>query len=208
MLVEINNFHKIGAPRRPLIVGVGGTIRPNSTTEQALRRALFLAEQAGAETELFSGAALQLPLYNPNSTERTSDAELMIHALRRADAVIFASPAYHGSLSGLVKNAIDYIEDMRRDARPYLEDRAVGSIVSAYGDQALGATLSAFRNITHALRGWPLPIGVGINALRCKFGTDHMPSDAHVEAQLLSMVKQAITFSHKMRVEIADYGQA
>jgi len=55
--------------------------------------------------------------------------------------------------------------------------------------------LSTMRNITHALRGWPLPIGVGINALRCTFDEDCKPSDAHVDGQLRIMAEQAVGFT-------------
>ena len=195
MFIEINQCSKIEPRPRPLVLGIGGTTRPNSTSERALRRALFLAEEAGATTELLPGQSLSLPLYNPNSLNRSHEAEVLIDALRRSDAVIFASPAYHGSISGMVKNAIDYIEDMREDTRPYLAERAVGTIISAYGDQAIGSTLSTMRNITHALRGWPLPIGVGINALRCTFDEDCKPSDAHVDGQLRIMAEQAVGFT-------------
>ncbi|RAZ91765.1 FMN reductase [Mesorhizobium hawassense] len=195
MFLTINQCSSTEPRPRPFVLGIGGTTRPNSTSESALRRALSLAEEAGATTEMFPGQLLSLPLYNPNSLYRTNEAEALIDALRRSDAVIFASPAYHGSISGLVKNAIDYIEDMREDNRPYLADRAVGAIISAYGDQAIGSTLSTMRNITHSLRGWPLPIGVGINALRCTFDEDCEPSDAHVDSQLRIMAQQAVRFA-------------
>jgi FMN reductase len=193
--VEPNQFPQLEASRPPLVVGVGGTTRPNSTSERALRRALQFAGEAGARTEIIPGLALQLPLYDPTSPDRAREADDLVEALRRADAVIFASPAYHGSISGLVKNAIDYTEDMRGDDRPYLSDRAVGTIVSAYGDQAIGSTMITMRSITHALRGWPLPIGVGINALRCSFDDRCSPSEQHVDSQLRLMAEQAVSFA-------------
>ena len=84
----------------------------------------------------------------------------LVDAVRAADGVIIASPGYHGSISGLVKNGLDGLEDLRDDVRPYLDGRAVGLIVAADGAQAAGATLSTLRNIVHALRGWPTPLGV------------------------------------------------
>src|SRR5262245_11373521 len=51
---------------QPLVVGLGGTVRPNSSTEQAIRVALCAAEAAGARTRFFGGPALStLPMYNP-----------------------------------------------------------------------------------------------------------------------------------------------
>ena len=85
---------------------------------------------------------------------------------------IISSPGYHGSMSGLLKNALDYIEDLRSDARPYLAGRPVGCIVCAAGWQAVGSTLLTTRTIVHALRGWPTPFGAGINTLEPGFDAE------------------------------------
>jgi FMN reductase len=66
-------------------------------------------------------------------------------------------------MSGLVKNAIDHLEALRDDPRPYLDGRAVGVIVSAAGWQACGTTLVSVRSTIHALRGWPTPFAVTVN---------------------------------------------
>ncbi|WP_410095233.1 NADPH-dependent FMN reductase, partial [Streptomyces sp. wa22] len=69
-----------------------------------------------------------------------------------------------GSISGLVKNAVDLLEDLRDDTRVYFDGRAVGLVVTAAGWQACGTTLSALRNVVHAMRGWPTPLGVTLNS--------------------------------------------
>nr|QQZ50832.1 hypothetical protein JKL49_05875 [Phenylobacterium glaciei] len=57
--------------RKPLIVGIGGTIRPNSSTEKALKVALAAAEAGGGETRLLGGEFLAtLPIYNPSQAVR------------------------------------------------------------------------------------------------------------------------------------------
>lgn len=146
------------------IVGVGGTARSGSTTEQALVAALGTAESMGATTRMFGGKFLnQLPLYVPGSIERTPDVMDFIHAIRGADGVIIASPGYHGAMAGVMKNALDYLEDLRDDPRPYLTGRAVGCIATAGGWQAAVATVIGLRTVVHALRGWPTPLGVAIN---------------------------------------------
>jgi FMN reductase len=74
--------------------------------------------------------------------------------------VISATAAYHTGISGMVKHALDHLEDLRTDERPYLDLRAVGSIITALGLQGGGATLTSARTIIHVLRGWPTPVGV------------------------------------------------
>lgn len=147
------------------IVGIGGTTRASSTTEQALRTALLAAEAAGARTRLFGGAELMCqPIYDPQDESGRALRMELVEAVRQADGLIIASPGYHGSISGLVKNAIDGLEDLRSDTRPYLDGRAVGLIVTADGAQAAGSTLMALRSVVHALRGWPTPLGAVLNS--------------------------------------------
>lgn len=146
-------------------MGIGGTASAGSSTEQALALALASAEQAGAQVKMFGGETLsRLPHYLTVAAAHSAEARALVDAVRAADGVIIASPGYHGSISGLVKNAIDYIEETAKDARVYLDGVPVGLIATAYGWQATGSTLATLRSIVHALRGWPTPLGAAINS--------------------------------------------
>jgi FMN reductase len=134
-----------------------------------MRHALNAAQRAGARIKLISGASLQLPLYQPENAERGEGARYLVAELSLADGIIIASPGYHGSISGLVKNALDYAEDLRTDARPYFSGRAVGCIATAGGWPGAINTLGALRDIVHALRGWPTPLGAAINSAEAVF---------------------------------------
>ena len=153
----------LGMKRRPLILGLGGTPKPNSSTERALEIALKAAARAGAETQIFGGTRLaQLPLYLTESAENNACAADFIDLVRAADGLIVASPSYHGTISGLIKNAIDHMQETYADDRPYLEGLPVGLILTAGGAQAIGSTLSTLRTMVHALRGWPTPFGAAV----------------------------------------------
>lgn len=149
---------------QPFIVGLGGTLRANSSTERALRFCLEAVEKQGGRTRLFAAEELDLPMYAPHELERTPRALELVKTLRDADAVVVGSPGYHGAVSGLVKNALDYIEDLREDPRVYLDNTPWGCISCAYGWQAAVGTLTQLRGIGHALRAWPTPLGVAINS--------------------------------------------
>jgi FMN reductase len=181
---------------RPFIVGLGGTIRPNSTSEKAVRFTLAIAEELGARTAMFDGASLVLPLYEPGSSERTPKARSIISALRAADGVVIGSPGYHGSVSGMIKNALDYTEDMRDDAATYLDGRAVGCIACSSGWQAAGSTLAALRSIVHALRGWPTPVGVAFNSNLEVFDAGGHCTDENIAGQLRMIAQQLVAFSN------------
>ena len=154
------------------IVALGGTVNPGSSTEQALRLAAQVAAGEGAEVTVFGGEYLTaLPHYLGPQHDPSLGAE-MVAAVREADGLLVAAPGYHGTISGVVKNALDYLEDLARDERPYLDGRAVGLIATAFGDQASMSTLLTMRAITHALRGWPTPMGATIRTYRGLFSPD------------------------------------
>ena len=183
-------------PDKPLIVGIGGTIGAVSSTERALRIALDAVEREGFATRLFGGEDMaRLPLYDPRAASRTSQEREFGDAVRKASGVIIASPGYHGSLSGVVKNALDLLEETAKDARPYLADMPVGLIATAYGWQATGSTIAALRSIVHALRGWPTPFAAAINTQVTQFDDQGGATDPAVVEQLCLIGRQVARFA-------------
>ena len=180
----------------PLVVGIGGTIGGISSTQRALRIALDAACKEGFRTRMFGGADMaRLPLYDPRATERTEHEREFVDTIRQASALIIASPGYHGSISGVVKNALDLLEETARDDRPYLADMPVGLIATAYGWQATGSTIAALRSIVHALRGWPTPFAAAINTQLTKFDDEGGSSDPAVLEKLSLIGRQVARFA-------------
>lgn len=177
------------------VVGIGGSLRADSQSERALRIALDGAAQAGAKTTMVCGTDLVLPFYDPADTDRSLVARRLVEELRAADGVVLVSPGYHGTISGLVKNALDYIEDLRDDVRPYLDSRAVGCVATAHGWQAAVTTLTSLRSIVHALRGWPTPLGAAVNSAQVEFGPNGECSDEKVTATLRTIGLQVVEFA-------------
>ena len=178
----------------PLVVGLGGTLRSNSSTERALRQCLAAVERQGGRTKLYCGDDIDLPMYNPHEPARTQEAVQLIEALREADAVIVGSPGYHGGVSGLVKNALDYIEDMRADSRVYLDNKPWGCISCAYGWQA------AVRHAQSAPRNRSRAAGLADSARRRDHSADQIWDEAGelidvtVTNQLNLLASQVLTF--------------
>jgi len=183
---------------KPLIVGIGGSARTDSSGERALCLALKSAQEAGARTTLFNGAFLaRLPIYMPEGQERTTEQRELVEAVRSADGVILASPGYHGGISGLVKNALDLLEDLRHDPRCYLDGRAVGCIITANGWQTVGSALMSLRSIVHALRGWPTPLGAGLNTAENIFDAAGECIQPVAAMQLSTVGRQVVEFASK-----------
>jgi FMN reductase len=179
---------------RPYIVGLGGTTREGSSTEKAVSLALRAAASQGADILLLCGSDIDLPAYVPGATSNAK-ANRITAELGKADGIILGTPGYHGGLSGLVKNALDYTEDLRSNRRPYLEDRPVGCVVTAAGEQGAVTTLAALRSVVHALRGWPTPLGVTIVTSDQVFDAAGNCISPRIEGQLRIMSQQVVDFA-------------
>jgi len=146
------------------VVGIGGTLRENSTSLGALRRSLAAAEEAGAEVELLDLKELRLPMYEPGKPldEYGESVRRLIEATREADALLVSTAAYHGTLAGVTKNALDFVQFLSNEEPAYLDGKAVGLISTAGGEQAAANANAAMVNVVHSLRGIVAPLMVGV----------------------------------------------
>ncbi|HEY4339931.1 MAG TPA: NAD(P)H-dependent oxidoreductase [Steroidobacteraceae bacterium] len=191
---------------RPLILGLGGTTRAGSSSEKALTISLKAAKARGARVEMISGPALDLPMYAPEIKTRTAAAQRLVELFRDCDGLIISSPSYHGSIPGLLKNALDYTEDLGGDRRTYFDGCAIGLIACAGGWQGAGQTLATLRSVTHSLRAWPTPLAAVLNTSLPLFDASSICTDANVTFQLETVAAQVVQFAQMQRNFIQGTG--
>lgn len=177
------------------VLCIGGSTRPNSSSEKAVKVAAAAAEAAGAVVDLMVSRDLMFPIYDTETPDRTPEAARFVKAARAADALIVASPGYHGGMSGMLKNVLDYLEDTNKDERVYLDGVPVGCIAVSYGWQATVSTLQSIRTTVHALRGWPSPFGATINATEPIFDADGACTDERARFGLETVAQQVVEFA-------------
>ena len=167
----------------PFIVGLGGSLGPSSTSLAALRHVLAKAEAAGARTRLLDVRTLDLPPFDPSLKEAPPAARDLADAMHAADAVVWSSPMYHGTVSGAFKNALDWLQ-LLADRKPaYLTNKPVALIATAAGAQGLQA-INTMEFVVRALRGWTLPFVVPIAKSYAAFGPDGALVDETASKQL------------------------
>lgn len=178
----------------PHLVCFSGSLHPESRTQQLAVWCAAALTELGAQVSLFAGADLDIPLYRPLPAERAEPVHRMLAAVAEADGVLLVSPTYHGTVSGVLKNALDYVNDLATAPRPFLDGRPVGCVAVAAGDQGAASTLGTLRTIAHALRGWPTPLGVTAwgQATEFRHGT---PVDQRLVGQLQIMLGQVVSMS-------------
>ncbi|AXO14804.1 NADPH-dependent FMN reductase [Thalassospira indica] len=91
------------------ITALCGSLRQASINRTLLQAAQKVASPHGATIHLFDGLG-HLPIFNPDN-EDTDDRNVAAFrdTLRRADAVLIASPEYAHGVTGAIKNALDWV---------------------------------------------------------------------------------------------------
>lgn len=191
----MNTFSPNCGYRRPYNVGYSGSACVNSSTEKYMRIALMAAERVGAKALLLQGQELELPMYDYGRAKDCSATQRLVAELRRANGVTLASPGYHGSISGLMKNAINCIEELNKETAPYLYGHAVSYIATTRGFQGGSAALVALRNFVFALYGSMTPRGVVINTSVPLFGANGICNQEKVADQLECLSQQVAEFA-------------
>jgi FMN reductase len=173
------------------IVGLGGSLRHTSKSRAALQQALEGAAAAGAETRLLDLRELDLPMYNADDDEPGEAAAQLIESCYLADGLIWSSPLYQGTISGALKNALDWLHGLGQRDPPYLHDKVIGLISAAGGTQGLQA-INTMEFAVRALRGWAVPYVVPVASADRVFEASGRIKDELVQGQLSMLGREIV----------------
>ncbi|MFB4300952.1 NADPH-dependent FMN reductase [Actinomadura sp. NTSP31] len=183
------------AATAPHLVFLSGTLHAGSKAD---RIAAWCARRCrGATTTVFTGEDLEFPHYRPGLSGRHAQLTRYLYELAWADGIVLISPAYHGTVSGLLKNALDYVNDLSQERQPFLQDRSVGCVALALGDQGAASTLATLRTVAHALRGWPTPLGVTLTSATAALRPDGEPARPETRDRLDLMLGQVLVVARR-----------
>jgi len=173
------------------VLGIGGSLRAGSTAALALQIALKAAQEAGVHTRLLDLATFPLPLFDGTYSldgympEERQAIETLLDATRQARGFIFASPTYHNTISGSLKNALDFMELLKDDLPPRLEGKVVGIVSVQGGTSGTGNnTLTTMLLAARAMRAWVAPTMVSVPGSREAFDEDGLALDAIINQRL------------------------
>jgi FMN reductase len=192
---------------RPVrVVGLGGSLRAESTSRTALQVALDGAAEQGAETELLWIRDLGLPLYTAEHAIPEA-AHQLADTAHGSDAMIWSTPTYHGSVSGSFKNALDWLILLAERTPPYLANKPIGLMATAGGVQGLQA-VNSMDFIARALRGWSVPLVLPVAQSWQAFDPDGRLTDEAIGAQLRALGAEVVRAARQFLAEgSCDYAE-
>jgi multimeric flavodoxin WrbA len=116
------------------VLGIVGSPRKNGNTEILMQEVLKAAREAGCETELFLMAQKQVApcdacgmCFEVGSCVVQDDMQELYAMMERAQAIVFGSPVYFGSVSAQMKAAMDRMFALLQ--RRALKDKVAGALV-------------------------------------------------------------------------------
>lgn len=118
-------------------------------------------KQSGIQTDIFTLADSGIPLFDVTLTKTPLAVERMTQMFQDADVHFWLAPLYHGSIPGVMKNCLDWLEVTANSYEPYLTDKTVGLVCWADGLQAMQG-INAMDAIAKSLRAWTLPFSIPI----------------------------------------------
>ncbi len=172
------------------ITGVCGSLIANGATKKALTIALSGAVELDAETTLLELRDIDLVFYGSvPQDEYPPDIVRLRDEIRNSQGIILASPEYHGSLSGALKNMLDLmsIDDF--------ETKIVGLVGVAGGHIGAIHSLDTMKTICRNLHCWVLPQEVSIANSGQAFNDDGTVTDPSLEERLLNVGRQVVKFA-------------
>lgn len=179
-------------PAQPHLVVIGGTLRPQSRSRAAAAFAVSAAQETGVSAELLDLRELDLPMFVPDQAleaypahQQPSISRLLV-ACRASTAQIWCTPTYHGTVPGVFKNVLDFVELLADDAPPYLTGRKVGLI--AINDSK---TFGAMINCVQELRAWLTPTHVLLDG--AAFDAERQLTDAAGQRRIRRLVGEVLS---------------
>ena len=138
----------------------GALDRKEHSTPQRISHFLFNELAAlGVNAQIFRLVDAGIPLFDTSLQETPRSVERMNMLFRQADVHIWLTPLYHGSMTGVMKNCLDWLEVSAKLPQPYLTGKLVGMVCWGDGVQAMQG-INAMEAVAKSLRAWPLPYSV------------------------------------------------
>jgi len=167
------------------IAMVSGSNRKDASSTKMLRYMKTKLQEQGHSVELIDIYEAPLPMYSPDADGVHPNAARLIAAVREADGLVFATPEYHGSISGALKNALDYLSADQVRGKPVLSVSSAGGAVGV-------SSLTQLQTIVRGLHGINSPEWVSIG------GGQRFEGDAPADEAMRSRVDRALGTFRKL----------
>lgn len=173
------------------VLAICGSLKKSSATRKAVRIALEGARRAGADVSLADLAFYELAFCTGSKAVESKgrDFPRLREEIRAAHGLILATPEYHGSFSGVLKNALDLhdIDD--------LQGKVAGLVAVAGGKQGANGALAHLRGVLKSLKAWVLPQDASLADSHKAFAEDGSLLDPALQDRLANLGREVARYA-------------
>jgi FMN reductase len=175
------------------IVAISGSLRPGAHSYQALMQAVDRVKALGAEVEIIDLREWQLPFCTgADEYPEYPDVARLQATVKAADAIILTTPEYHGSLSGVLKNALDLLGFEELSGK-------VTGVISVLGGQSNSNALNDLRTILRWVHAWVIPEQIAIGQAWKAFAADGKLVDTGLGKRFDEFAQSLVIHTQKLR---------
>ena len=175
------------------IVGIIGSLRAQSYSAKALQQTIARVEALGAEVEILDLREMNLPFCNGGDEyPHYPDVIKLRDTVKEADGLILATPEYHGSVSGVMKNALDLM------SFEHLSDKVVG-MISVLGGQSNSNALNDLRIIMRWVHAWVIPEQIAVGQAWQAFNEEGKLLDEKLSKRFDQFAQSLVNNTGKLR---------
>jgi len=177
----------------PLLVsGICGSLRPDSHTCKVVGIALEGAKEMGAATELIDLRDYTLEFCDGTGNRENVSKDLMRlrDIVKRSQGIIWGTPEYHGSFSGVLKNALDLM------SFDEFAGKMIGLVGVAGGGMGAINALNALRTVGRTLGSWVIPHQASIASVYRAFDGEGNLVDEKLNQRVLEVGRQVARFAY------------
>jgi FMN reductase len=175
------------------IVGIGGSLRPGSYTQLGLQVAAQRVAALGVDVEILDLREMQLPFCTgAKEYPEYPDVQRLRDTVANADGLILATPEYHGSVSGVIKNALDLMSFDQLSGK-------VAGLISILGGQSNSNALNDLRIILRWVHGWVIPEQIAIGQAYNAFSSEGKLLDEKLSQRFDQFAQSLVDNTRKLR---------
>ena len=160
-------------------------MRKNSFSTDTLRKVLeIISVKYKTEARLVNLFETQLPIYRPSTKFDNENVKKVTNDVNWANVFVLASPDYHGSMSGTMKNFLDFFWKE-------FSGKTFGYIVSSH-EKGL-TVMDQMRTAVRQCYAWSLPYGISINEGE-DLGSDGIIVNSRLQSRMEMLARDLVIY--------------
>ncbi|MAS62365.1 MAG: NADPH-dependent FMN reductase [Euryarchaeota archaeon] len=159
------------------VMGISGSYGNDSNNSKLVKLGLEILSNLGADTYFWDLNEKPLPLVGEEGSWENKNVSEFQNLATEVNAYLLSSPEYHGCMSGVMKNQLDWIYSKHVGGKAF-------ALMSTLGGQSNSNTLNQMRIAVRWIHGWAIPEQLAVPNIKQAFNDDGILNDEKLTERL------------------------